>query len=191
MHLYIFDIGEVLLMKIRTIRQIAEYYHLDYRKLREDYFLYEKPLMEGYLAPWDYYHHLEVKFGISFHSDPFKRFFSPELNRNVLSFASALKKRGERIVIGSNTFSPHWEIIFQRYREIPLLFDELYASHEIHRVKPDVCFFEYILEREGFESGDSFFIDDRKENIDGSSSLGITSYEYHGDDEELEVFLQL
>lgn len=191
MSLYIFDMGEVLLLGVNTLRDIASAYGLDYKEFRVDYALYDKPLMEGYLHPRSYLEHLETKFDLSFDSDPFQVYFTPKLNERVMGFVRTLRERGDRVVVGSNTFSPHWEIVFSRYKEIPLSFDALYASHEMHRVKPDKVFFSYILGKEGFRAEDSYFIDDRSDNINSSSSLGIHSYEYHGDDENLAKFLRI
>ena len=122
MSLYIFDMGEVLLLGVNTLRDIASAYGLDYKEFRVDYALYDKPLMEGYLHPRSYLEHLETKFDLSFDSDPFQVYFTPKLNERVMGFVRTLRERGDRVVVGSNTFSPHWEIVFSRYKEIPLSF---------------------------------------------------------------------
>lgn len=57
--LYIFDMGEVVLLGVKTLNQMAAQYGLDYDSFRADYSLYDKPLMDGYMEPDNYYRHME------------------------------------------------------------------------------------------------------------------------------------
>ena len=52
-------------------------------------------------------------------------------------------------------------------------FNQTYASNKIGCAKPDPHFFELILEAEGMQAQDSFFTDDRAENVAAAASLGI------------------
>ena len=191
MSLYIFDMGDVVLLGVRTLRRMAEQYGLEYKEFRADYGLYDKPLMDGFLDPRDYYRHMELKYGIKIEEDLFAKYFDPVLNTKLIGFVDALRERGERCVIGSNTFSPHWNEVKVRYREIPEHFDALYASHLMHITKPVKAFWSLIMEKEGYDAADTFFIDDREENTSAAESLGIQSHLFSGDNEALKRFLGL
>ena len=191
MRLYIFDMGEVVLLGVNVLRRMAEHYGIDYDAFRADYNLYDKPLMDGYMDSADYYSHMRKAFAVDISGDPFSFFFTPTLNQRVLDYADRLRARGDRVVIGSNTFEPHWKALSDRYIAIREHFDALYASHLMHISKPVPAFWRIIMEAEGVKADDSFFIDDRLDNIEAAESLGIRCFRYQRNDEELEAFLSL
>lgn len=190
MKLFIFDMGEVILLEVRTLMQIAQYVGTDYHDIRRDYGFYDRALMDGYMDPDDYYRHLEDKYSCRIDEDLFRKFFHPHVNTYMLSVIDKLRKKGHRCVIGSNTFRPHWECIAS-FPEKPMdHFDELYASHLIHMSKPESSFWRIICEKEGFSYADTLFIDDRIENTEAAAALGIDTLLYAGEDkdERAEVF---
>ena len=191
MSLFIFDMGEVILLGVRTLKDMAEYVGTDYHDLRKDYGYYDRALMDGYMSAEDYYHHLEDKYQCKVEEDIFVKFFHPKVNMKMLGIVDSLRAKGHRCVIGSNTFRPHWNHI-KVYPEKPLEhFDALYASHLMHISKPVPAFWRIIMEAEGVKADDSFFIDDRLDNIEAAESLGIRCFRYQRNDEELEAFLSL
>ena len=191
MSLYIFDMGEVLLLGVKTLKRISEEYGLDYKDFRADYACYDMPLMDGFMNSDDYYRHLELRYNIKISGDPFQKYFDPKLNYPILNLIDMLRDRGDRAVVGSNTFKPHWDYMKVAYPELPKHFDALYASHEIHMAKPFTAFWRIILDCEGFDAKDAYFIDDKKENCDAARSIGIKSFEYSQNNEDLKGFLAL
>ncbi len=191
MSLYIFDMGDVVLLGVRTLRRMADQFGIDYKEFRADYALYDKPLMDGYMAPEDYYRHMEMRWGISIEEDLFRKYFDPVLNTQLISYVDELRARGDIAVIGSNTFAPHWDYMKIAYKEIPEHFDRLYASHLMHISKPVKAFWEYIMKEEDATSDETYFIDDKKENIEAAESLGIKCFEFLGDNGALKEFLNL
>lgn len=174
--LVIFDLGGVMLLDFNCIRYIAGLYGLTYEEVLEDYLRYDAPLMEGYMSVSDYYDHFSRHFSVKVDSDIFTDGFTYTLNDKLSLLIDRLRRAGHRCVVGSNTFAPHWDLLLER--GLGEHFDALYASHLIHASKPDPLFHRIILESEGFAPEDSFFIDDRAENIAASASLGITSILY-------------
>ena len=47
------------------------------------------------------------------------------------------------------------------------------------------------MEKEGYDARDTFFIDDRLENIEAAESLGIKCLLFRGDNDDLRSFLDL
>lgn len=83
-----------------------------------------------------------------------------------------------RLVIGSNTFQPHVDVI-EKLSENPLgYFDKLYFSHEMGVSKPSLSFFKYILEKENTVGDEAFFVDDREENLKAAKKFGIKTFLY-------------
>ncbi len=188
--LFIFDMGEVLLFDVQTLPQMADFYSIDYEYLRYDYGLYDIPLMEGFMSAEDYYRHMEIKYSLEPISDnPFVKYFKPHINTFMLNVVARLREKGHRVVVGSNTFAPHWDYVYRYYPELVNSFDALYASHLIHIAKPFTAFWRYIIEKEGFKPEATVFIDDREENIESAKGLGINTFQYLKNDSELDSFL--
>ena len=137
--LFLFDMGEVVIKKVRTLDKIAARYGLDYKELREDYGFYDRALMEGFMDPDDYYRHLEIRYGIDIREDLFRTAFTPVLNEFMIGIADKLRANGHRTAVASNTFRPHWDYILSMADSPASHFDALYASHLIQRAKPE-CF---------------------------------------------------
>ena len=187
--LFIFDMGEVLILNVKTLPDIAREYNLDYDVLRSDYYLYNHALMEGWMTPDDYYRHMEINFALGKISDnPFLKYFKPTLNEFMIEEIRALKTSGHRVVVGSNTFAPHWDYILSTYPCFKEVFDSLYASHLIHIAKPLPAFWRHIISLEGAKAEDTIFIDDRLENIESAKRLGITTFQYLRNDNEIKEF---
>lgn len=181
MKLFIFDLGQVMITNLRILPNMADALGLDYQEFHEDYKIYDIPLLDGWMDPEDYYRHLELKFGVKVKEDLFITSFSPKVNTRLLAIVDRLREKGFRCVVGSNVFDKHWDYTLAM-PEAPLShFDALYASHLMHRSKPEPCFFRHIQETEGVPFNEIAFIDDRAENIATAESLGITTLHYAGD----------
>ncbi|MBP5403161.1 MAG: HAD family phosphatase [Treponema sp.] len=105
-------------------------------------------------------------------NDLFRLYFHPVLNVKTVKIINALKKK-HRVVCGTNTIESHWENHMERGDYA--FFDQIYASNKIGEAKPAVEFFKVILEAEGYKPEDTFFTDDRIENIEAARSLGINA----------------
>ncbi len=184
MKLFIFDMGEVLLLNVGTMRKFASMLGTGKDEMLSDYLRYDAALMDGYMAPEDYYRHLEDKYCTSIAGDPFSDFFRPDVNARMLGYADALRGCGFRCVIGSNTFAPHWEYARIMPGSPFPHFDALYASHEMRMSKPETAFFRIICQREGVPYSETAFIDDNEANIAAAASLGITTLLYSGEDRD-------
>ena len=60
--------------------------------------------------------------------------------------------------------------------EFETLFDQVYLSFECGMRKPELEFFQNILEKEQLIAEECLFIDDRIENIDAAIQLGINTH---------------
>lgn len=53
--------------------------------------------------------------------------------------------------------------------------DDLIISAEIHKIKPNVDFYKYLLDKYKINPKELLFIDDNKENIDSAKNIGIST----------------
>jgi putative hydrolase of the HAD superfamily len=101
-------------------------------------------------------------------------FFHPILNESVVKIIESLRKKGHRVVCGTNTIESHYDNHLSRGDYA--FFDQTYTSVSMGVSKPDCDFWNKILLAEGFSSDECFFVDDKIENCEAAASLGITVF---------------
>jgi len=104
------------------------------------------------------------------------KFFEPTVDIPTLEILSKLKQKGYRVICGTNVHDSH----YTRHQELHQydVFDYVYASHLMHREKPDISFFQCILEEEQLKADQIFFTDDMPANVESARSLGLEAYLY-------------
>ena len=108
-------------------------------------------------------------------SDLFRLYFHPILNTEIAKLISDLRIKN-RVICGTNTIQSHWENHLERGDYA--LFDQTYASNKIGLAKPDPEFFKTILTAEGGHAENTFFVDDRIENVEAAKSIGINAVQF-------------
>jgi HAD superfamily hydrolase (TIGR01509 family) len=175
--LYIFDMGGVVSRHTNTASDMADYLKFDGPKMvdcaRDDFY----QLTTGNISVREFVRRFSQKCGHAVEDDLLTRFFKPETDDDVVAIIRTLKN-GARVVAGTNTISPHYEIHLERgdYR----IFDAVYASHLIGLAKPDPAFYTYILAHEGCAPDRAVFVDDFPQNIEAARALGIHSLLFTG-----------
>lgn len=70
--------------------------------------------------------------------------------------------------------------------------DDLIISAEIHKIKPNVDFYKYLLDKYKINSKELLFIDDNKENVDSAKNIGISTIKVEKDTniiQEIDIIL--
>ena len=97
-------------------------------------------------------------------------------------------KKHYKIFLMSNTNEIHYDLYVRDlqlrfgYHEFDELFNKSYFSFAEHLEKPDLRFFELILDHEHLLPEETLFIDDTAENIKAAQSLGIRTYHIRRDE---------
>lgn len=100
------------------------------------------------------------------------------LDQHMLGLMTALAA-SNRVAIFSNTNHEHWTHVTRLSRGALDPF-EIYVSHEIGRVKPDVEAFRRVATRAKVDPGRCLFIDDVLENVEGARSAGFQAEQFTG-----------
>ena len=104
-----------------------------------------------------------------------------DIPRERIQALEAIKKH-YHIFLMSNTNEIHYDLYVRDlqlrfgYKQFDDLFDKSYFSFDIHLMKPDPLFFEYVLDHQGMKPNETLFIDDTRTNIEVAQSLGIHTY---------------
>ena len=109
-------------------------------------------------------------------SDLYRLFFHPELKQDTVELIKELRQQKHRVVCGTNTIQSHWENHTERGDYA--LFDQTYASNKIGILKPNPEFWKTIMMAEGYEPSQTFFTDDRLDNVKAAASLGINAVQF-------------
>jgi HAD superfamily hydrolase (TIGR01509 family) len=170
--LYIFDMGGVVSRNTDIASDIAAYLGFDRGKIIDyagDDF---RQLTTGEISVREFVRRCSLKSGHAIEDEFLSTFFHPELDPEMERIIHGLKN-GARVVAGTNTITPHYEI--HRRSGHYDMFDAVYASHLIGLAKPDTAFYTYILKREGCRAEQAVFIDDLPANVEAAGVLGIHS----------------
>ena len=108
------------------------------------------------------------------------------IDDRMLALMTALAAE-HRVAVFSNTNAEHWARVDEMAQGRLEPF-ELYLSHEIGAVKPDLDAFRIVAERGGFEPGRCLFFDDMAENVEAARAAGFEAEQFTGQ-EALETLL--
>lgn len=104
------------------------------------------------------------------------KFFHPVLDQATVDVVNDLKKKGIKVVCGTNVIDIHYKIHNQLHQYD--VFDKVYPSHLMRKRKPNPEFWLEILEKEGVKPEEAFFTDDLESNVKASEKLGIHAHVY-------------
>ena len=87
-----------------------------------------------------------------------------------------LKERGYKLYVLSNMSKEYIDYL----RKLPVFeyFDEQVVSCEVHLGKPNLKFYQYLLDHCNLNPDETIFIDDRKDNVEAAAELGITPFHF-------------
>ena len=109
-------------------------------------------------------------------TDLYRLFFHPVQKQETVELIKELRAQNHRVVCGTNTIQSHWENHTERGDYA--LFDQTYASNKIGIAKPDPLFWKTIMFAEGYEPSQTYFTDDRLDNVEAAASLGIHAVQF-------------
>ncbi len=101
-----------------------------------------------------------------------------ELDRRMLGLMTALAVEN-RVLVFSNTNTRHWARVEEMCGRALGPF-ELYLSHEIAAVKPDLAAFALVAERARLDPSRCLFIDDLAENVEAARRAGFQAEQFTG-----------
>lgn len=108
------------------------------------------------------------------------------INEELVAFLKELKKE-HSIYLLSNAIGTFLRKILEE-NDLYQLFEKVYISSDIKKIKPNVEFYEYVLKDLGIVATEAVMIDDNPENIKGAEKAGISGIVYKNNES---LFLQL
>lgn len=180
--LFIFDMGGVVTDNDKPEPHLAQHIGVSVEEFRRA----QQPeaskphlfslLTCGKISEAEFWEQVGANLGKKIEPTLWQLFFHPKMNDDVKKIILRLRKKGHRVVCGTNTIESHWECHLTRGDYA--IFDNTYASQKIGVEKPDAAFWKTIMLSEGFSAKETFFTDDRIENVNAAAALGITAHQF-------------
>ena len=110
-----------------------------------------------------------------------------------LEFLQMLSKK-YRLFLLSNTDAIHIDTFEQKsgttfYSDFYQCFEKVYFSFEIGMRKPNPEVYNFVLDQNGLQAKHTLFIDDKKENTDAASALGLPVWNLQvGEEDVVDLF---
>lgn len=102
-----------------------------------------------------------------------------ELNAPIVPVVAQLQSAGYRTGVLSNTCQCHWQYCIDgRFALLPGAFEQFILSYQVGAMKPDAAIYRAAIDAAGVRPEEIFFIDDRRENVDGALAAGIDAALY-------------
>ena len=100
------------------------------------------------------------------------------LNQNVVSFINKMHEKGFKLCVGSNQEETRANYLLKKHNDIFSLFEKIYISANLHKVKPNKEFFYDIIKDLNTDVNNIIFIDDDCRNINSAKKIEIKTFEY-------------
>lgn len=173
--LYIFDEGGVLIRNHMVLGAVAAALGMEPEALRALLPPDMMPLSSGEIDSLEFWRRFEARTGIRAELNWWAECFKPTRDEPTFDIVRELAGAA-RTVCGTNTIDCHHVINQDLGMYGP--FHAVYASHLMHRSKPDLRFWQEILREEGVPAERTFFTDDSPVNVEAARMLGIQAFLY-------------
>ena len=96
-----------------------------------------------------------------------------------LALLEDLHRRGVNLYVLSNMSHGTWEFLQPRH-DFWSRFKGIVISAQLRLVKPEPAIYQYLLDTWSLAAGETVFMDDRPENVEGARKVGIRSFVFDG-----------
>jgi FMN phosphatase YigB (HAD superfamily) len=173
---FIFDMGNVLSLDVDVLPPMAASLGMTTHQIvsfaGDDF----RDLLIGAKTAAEFWQDFNRHFGTDVREDLLITCFHPVVDLRMERLILDLKAAGQRAVCGTNAIDTHYRYHLEHGEYA--VFDRVYASNLLGIAKPSPAFFAHILEQEGWQAYNTFFIDDLAANVGAAANLGIRSFLY-------------
>lgn len=178
----IFDYGRVLSLPQPpfTVESMAEICHVPVETFRKGYWDFRLAYDRGDLNVNEYWKSRAQTFHVNLSAEQITRIVHVDceswshLNPVMVEWVQQLHAAGVRLALLSNM-----PLELKNYLVANLnlfsRFDHLFFSCDVRRVKPEPQIYQHCLSLLGLSPGEVLFLDDKAENVEGATQLGIHS----------------
>ena len=183
----VFDLGGVILKfsHLSICERLSELSNTSADKIYE--FIFKNSLERRYetgeITSSDFYEVVIKYLKIDLGFDDFYYIWTNifEENVEVSKIITELKKQNHKLLLLSNTNEMHFNFVKNKF-DILNVFDDFTLSHIEGCRKPDISIFKKVFNKTGTSPVGHIYIDDIKENVIASRSIGMTGIHFKNAD---------
>lgn len=157
------------------------------------YWRYRADLDQGVLSTTDYWERVGADLGRSYSASDAQRLWAADFRSwisvepGTVDLLAELRDGGTRVALLSNAGFDFGD----PFRRSPMgrFFERVFVSAELDRIKPDAGIYRHVASELGIELDRMVFIDNKLENVEGATALGVTGHHFEGV-EGLRAFLE-
>ncbi len=102
-----------------------------------------------------------------------------DLNLSIIPLVGHLAAANIPLGILSNTSASHWDYVASgRYGIVPGPFEQIVLSYQTGSIKPEPVIYRVAAEQCGRSPEEIFFVDDRRDNVDGALKAGFDAVQF-------------
>lgn len=98
-------------------------------------------------------------------------------NEELLSYIQKLRSKGIKCYVATNQ-EKYRSQYMKDYMKLKPLFDGFFASNEIGVCKPNIAFFQYIIDQLHIDKSQALFWDDTKGHVEAAAEFGLSAELY-------------
>lgn len=182
----VFDFGNVLSLphKIECVSSMANILGLDENSFLKSYSKFRNSYDRGDLDGSSYWKQIAVDSGISLDSASIPDLIQLDIESwssahpEMINWSEAIRMRGTKTGILSNMPIDQAQV-FRKNSEWSSMFNVIILSAEINQMKPEKGIYEYLISMTKCPPHNILFLDDKIENIEAASSLGLKAEVFH------------
>jgi putative hydrolase of the HAD superfamily len=156
------------------------------------YWKHRDALDQGTVSIPEYWARVGAELGLEFGPAQVQRLWAIDFRSWIsvepgsIDILAELNAGGTRVALLSNAGFDYGDA----FRRAPFAayFEQVFVSAELGMIKPDPEIYRHVARELGIEPADMVFIDNKKVNVDGAESIGITGHVFTGVG-ELRTFL--
>lgn len=156
------------------------------------YWKHRDDLDQGTVSVPDYWARVAIDLGTTFTPSQVQRIWAVDFRSWIsvepgsIDLLDELHQGGTRLALLSNAGFDYGDA----FRRAPFgrYFEQVFVSAELGMVKPDPQIYRHVADALGITPAEMVFIDNKKVNVEGAESIGVTGHHFTGVD-PLRAFL--
>jgi putative hydrolase of the HAD superfamily len=182
----VFDYGEVLSMSPSDDdrRALVDTAGADDAEFWPVYWRHRDELDHGTLSVPDYWARVGADLGLDFGPAQLQRLWAVDFRSWIsvepgsIDLLHELFAGGTRLALLSNAGFDFGDAF--RFAPFGRYFEQVFVSAELGLLKPDPEIYRHVARELGIEPAEMVFVDNKKVNVDGAESIGVTGHHFVG-----------
>lgn len=182
----VFDYGEVLSMSPSDLdrRAILDTAEAEDATFWPAYWAHRGELDHGLITIPEYWARIGADLGLEFGPAQLQRLWAVDFRSWIsvepgsIDILHDLHRGGTRMALLSNAGFDFGD----PFRRAPfaVYFEQVFVSAELGLLKPDPQIYRHIARELGIDPSEMVFVDNKKENVEGAESIGVTGHHFTG-----------